>query len=42
MGITYADLRLANEARDDLEEINASAIVDKGALHLCLPEHIAM
>ena len=42
MGITYADLRLANDARDDLEEINASAVVDTGALHLCIPEHIAI
>ncbi len=42
MGITYADLRLANDSRDDLEEINASAIVDTGALHLCIPEHVAM
>lgn len=31
MGITYADLRLANEARDDLEEIDANAVVDTGA-----------
>ena len=42
MGITYADLRLANQARPDLEEVNASAVVDTGALHLCIPEHIAM
>src|SRR3989338_6904435 len=42
MGITYTDLRLANDARDDLEEIDASAVVDTGALHLCIPEHIAM
>jgi clan AA aspartic protease len=42
MGIVYADLRLANDAREDLEEIDASAIVDTGALHLCIPEHVAM
>ncbi|MDD5058041.1 MAG: clan AA aspartic protease [Sideroxydans sp.] len=42
MGITYADLRLANQSRPDLEEINASALVDTGALHLCIPEHLAM
>jgi clan AA aspartic protease len=42
MGIVYADLRLANDAREDLEEIDASAVVDKGALHLCIPEHVAM
>ncbi|WP_297448097.1 hypothetical protein [Ferrovum sp.] len=42
MGITYADLRLANDARDDLEELNACAVVDTGAMHLCIPEHIAL
>lgn len=42
MGITYTDLRLANQSRPDLEEINASALVDTGALHLCIPEHLAI
>ena len=42
MGIIYADLRLANQARPDLEEINASAVVDTEALHLCIPEHVAV
>lgn len=42
MGVTYADLRLGNYARPDLEELDASALVDTGALHLCIPEHVAM
>ncbi len=42
MGITYADLRLANQSRPDLEEINVSALVDTGALHLCIPDHVSM
>jgi clan AA aspartic protease len=42
MGITYADLRLANDSRNDLEELDASALVDTGALHLCIPEHVAI
>lgn len=42
MGITYADLRLGNTARPDLEEVDASALVDTGALHLCIPEHMAV
>jgi clan AA aspartic protease len=42
MGIIYADLRLANDAKPELEEINATALVDTGALHLCIPEHIAL
>jgi len=42
MGITFTDLRLANDAREDLEEISANAVVDTGAMHLCIPEHIAI
>ena len=42
MGITLATLRLANDARTDLEELDAEALVDTGALHLCIPEHIAL
>lgn len=42
MGIIYADLRLANDARPDLEEITVNALVDTGALHLCIPEHVAL
>jgi clan AA aspartic protease len=42
MGITYVDLRLGNQSRPDLEELNASALVDTAALHLCIPEHLAM
>ena len=42
MGIVYADIRLGNDARADLEEIDASALVDLGALHLYIPEHIAL
>ena len=42
MGMTYTDLRLANQARPDLEEIDVSALVDTGALHLCIPEHVAV
>jgi clan AA aspartic protease len=41
MGITCASLRLANRARPDLKEIEVEALVDTGALHLCLPEHVA-
>jgi clan AA aspartic protease len=42
MGIIYAAMRLANDARPDLEEIEATALVDTGALHLCIPEHVAL
>ena len=42
MGIVYTDLRLANHARAELEEMNVTALVDTGALHLCIPEHVAV
>lgn len=42
MGVIYSELRLANDARTDLEEITVSALVDTGALHLCIPEHVAL
>lgn len=42
MGLVYTDLRLANDARPDLDELNACALVECGALHLCIPEHLAL
>lgn len=42
MGIIYADLRLRNLARPELEEIDATALVDSGALELVIPEHVAI
>jgi clan AA aspartic protease len=42
MGIVTAAVRLANQGREDLEELDAEALVDTGALHLCLPEHMAV
>ena len=40
MGYVYAEIELANPREPDLENINASALVDTGALMLCIPEHI--
>lgn len=42
MGVVYADLRLSNPYFPDQEAINAQALVDTGATHLCLPQHIAI
>lgn len=42
MGITHIELRLANDGRSDLEEINKVALVDTGAMHLCIPEQVAL
>jgi clan AA aspartic protease len=41
MGIIRQHIRLANFARDDLEEIDARALVDTGSLELCIPQHVA-
>lgn len=42
MGMVYADLRLANDAKPELEEVSVTALVATGALHLCIPEHVAL
>lgn len=41
MGIIRQHIRLANYVEPDLEEIDAVALVDTGALELCIPQHIA-
>ena len=42
MGLTHARVRLANARRSDLAAIEVNAFADTGALHLCIPEHIAI
>ena len=42
MGQIYADLILANPAKENLQAIKANALVDTGALFLCIPAHIAL
>ena len=42
MGIVYADVRLSNMGKPELEEITANAIVDTGAINLVVPEHVAV
>ena len=42
MSIVYAEVRLSNAARPDLEEITVTAVVDTGAIDLIVPEHIAV
>ena len=42
MGLTYAELELANAANPKFEPIHVKALVDTGALHLCIPEHLAI
>ena len=42
MGIIYAELRLSNLGKRELEEITVTALVDTGALDLVVPEHVAI
>ncbi len=41
MGLIYSEIELANAREDDLLPMNVNALVDSGALHLCIPEHVA-
>ena len=42
MGLAYARVKLANPRLPDLEPIEVEALADIGAVHLCLPEHVAL
>jgi clan AA aspartic protease len=42
MGITYTNIEIRNPIRPDLSPIASTAPADTGALHLCLPRHIAL
>lgn len=41
MGIVYAEIRLSNPVRPDLEEVTVMAVVDSGAIDLVVTEHLA-
>jgi clan AA aspartic protease len=40
MGIVNAKLLLKNPRKQELEPVEVEALVDTGAVHLCIPEHI--
>ena len=42
MGLAYARLRLSNPVKPGLAAIDCEALADTGALHLCIPEHVAI
>ncbi len=42
MGLTMATLLLSNPKHPELSAIEIDALADTGALHLCIPEHIAI
>jgi clan AA aspartic protease len=41
MGLVYADIELLNAREMGIKSIYTTALVDTGALHLCIPENIA-
>ena len=42
MGLIYADITLSNARKPGIKPLAVSALVDTGAVHLCIPEHIAL
>ena len=42
MGIIRSTFRFSNPVRAELQAIDVDCLVDTGAVHLCLPEHIAI
>lgn len=42
MGITRAALTLSNPIKPGLAAMECAALVDTGAMHLCIPEHVAL
>ena len=42
MGFIYTKLTLSNPRKPELKQIEVNALADSGALHLCLPTHIAL
>lgn len=42
MGLVQADILLSNPRNGDLKPIKVKALVDTGALHLCIPDHVAI
>lgn len=42
MGLTYTTLSLRNPVEAQLSSMPVQALVDTGALHLCIPQHVAL
>lgn len=42
MGLIYADIELANAKNGSLNSMSVKALVDTGAMTLCIPEHAAI
>jgi clan AA aspartic protease len=42
MGLAHARVKLTNPRFPDLAPVEVDALADTGAIHLCIPEHIAL
>ncbi|MBT4838432.1 MAG: clan AA aspartic protease [Methylococcales bacterium] len=42
MGLGYADINLSNPRYNDLQPLAINALVDTGAITLCIPKHVAV
>ena len=42
MGLVYADIELANPKNGALKPMAVRALVDTGAMTICIPEHVAV
>jgi clan AA aspartic protease len=42
MGLVYADIELSNPRDPSLRPVRQRALVDSGAITLCVPEHVAL
>ncbi len=42
MGLIYTDIELLNPMKSDLRAIAVKALVDAGAMTICIPEHVAV
>lgn len=42
MGLIKATITLSNPRRPELAAMEVRALADTGALHLCIPEHVAL
>ena len=42
MGLVYADIELINPKEQTLKPMKINALVDTGAITLCIPEHIVL
>ena len=42
MGLIHADVQLRNPGTPELRPLDTRALADSGAVHLCIPEHVAV